>query len=59
MTPAARDWHLIEVATHVAGVAIERSRTADELARAAARLAEESHLSTALAHEAPTAGDAV
>jgi len=48
-TPAPQHWHLIEVATHVAGVAIERHRTATELARAAARLAEESQLSTALA----------
>ena len=49
-TPAPRDWHLIEVATHVAGVAIERDRTAVELARSASRLAEESQISTALAH---------
>ncbi len=49
-TPAPRDWHLVEVATHVAGVAIERHRTATELARSTARLAEESRLSTALAH---------
>jgi signal transduction histidine kinase len=48
-TPAPRDWNLIEVATHVAGVAIERHRTASELARSTARLAEESRLSTALA----------
>lgn len=48
-TPAPRDWHLIEVATHLAGVAIERHRTATELTRSAARLAEESRLSTALA----------
>jgi signal transduction histidine kinase len=48
--PARRDWHLVEIATHVAGVAIERHRTATELARSTARLAEESRLSTALAH---------
>lgn len=48
-TPAPRDWHLIETATHVAGVAIERHRTATELARSAVQLAEESQLSTALA----------
>ena len=48
-TPAPRDWHLIEIATHVAGVAIERHRTATELARSAVQLAEESQLSTALA----------
>ncbi len=48
-TPAPQHWHLIEVATHVAGVAIERHRTTVELARSTARLAEESQLSTALA----------
>lgn len=48
-TPAPRDWHLIEIATHVAGVAIERHRTATELARSAVQLAEESRLSRALA----------
>jgi signal transduction histidine kinase len=48
-TPEPRDWHLVEVATHVAGVAIERHRTATELARSTARLADESRLSAALA----------
>jgi signal transduction histidine kinase len=51
-TPAPRDWHVIEVATHVAGLAIERDRTAGELARSTARLAEESQLSTGLAQAA-------
>ncbi len=49
-TPAPSDWQLIEVATHVAGVAIERHRIASELACSTARLAEESRVSTALAH---------
>lgn len=48
-TPAPRDWHLIEIATHVAGVAMEHHRTATALARSTDRLAEESRLSTALA----------
>lgn len=48
-TPTRRDWGLVEVATHVAKVAIERHRTASELARSTARVAEESRLSTALA----------
>ncbi len=48
-TPEPRDWHLVEVATHVAGVAIERHRTATELARSTTRLADESRLSAALA----------
>jgi signal transduction histidine kinase len=48
--PEPTDWHIIEIATHLAGVAIARSRTAEELARSAARLTEESRLSTALAH---------
>jgi two-component system, sensor histidine kinase len=47
--PALRDWDVIEVATHLAGLAIERSRTASELVRWAARLEEESRLSGALA----------
>ena len=48
--PTRRDWGLVEVATHVAMVAIERHRTATELARSTARVAEESRVSTALAH---------
>jgi len=49
-TPTPHDWHVVEVATHVAGVAVDRHRTASELAASTARLAEESRLSTALAH---------
>jgi signal transduction histidine kinase len=48
-TPEPRDWHVVEIATHIAGVALERHRTATELGRSAARLAEESRLSAALA----------
>ncbi len=47
-TPTRRDWQLIEIATDVAKVAIERHRTSTELARSTARVAEESRLSTAL-----------
>ena len=48
--PEPDDWELIEVATHLAGVAIERDRTATELTRSTLRLEAESRLSTALAH---------
>ena len=48
--PEPDDWNLIEIATHVAGVAIERHRTAEELVRSTMRLEAESRLSTALAH---------
>ncbi|MCC6849578.1 MAG: GAF domain-containing sensor histidine kinase [Deltaproteobacteria bacterium] len=49
-TPTRDDWRLIEVATDVATVALERHRTAIELARSTAHAAEESRLSSALAH---------
>jgi signal transduction histidine kinase len=48
--PEPADWDLIELATHLAGVAIERNRTAEELAQSTLRFAAESQLSTALAH---------
>ncbi|MCC6763741.1 MAG: GAF domain-containing sensor histidine kinase [Deltaproteobacteria bacterium] len=49
-TPARGDWRLIEVATDVAKVALERHRITIELARSTARVAEESRVSSALAH---------
>ncbi len=48
-TPTPADRHLTGIATHVAGLAIERHRTTAELARSSARAEEESRLSTALA----------
>jgi signal transduction histidine kinase len=47
-TPDARAWHALEVATHLAGLAIEQRESADALASSRRRLEEESHVAGAL-----------
>jgi len=47
-TPDADAWHALGVATHVAGLAIERRETEDALATSRRQVEEESHVASAL-----------